>query len=155
VRALPILAAFVLGLAVADYGLPLLNESAPALNSPAPLKIVWHCDRVIDGDTFVATRSDRPNEPEHVRLYGIDAPEHNLPGGAEATAKLRSLIEGKIVAIDWAKRDKYGRLLGNVTVGGVNCSDALLAAHLAVPYFGGHRDSDTVSATVEKDLAGK
>ena len=76
---------------------------------------------VIDGDTFVIAYD---GVPASVRLLGIDAPERRDPGGPEATAALRALIEGKTVRIDFAdpsgrKRDNFGRLLCKVYLGDV------------------------------------
>ncbi len=87
--------------------------------------------RVIDGDTFVI---EYDGEPTSVRLLGYDAPEPNEPGGAEATARLRELIDGKIVRLEFAeparpgaayKRDHFGRLLARVNVDGVAVTGAL------------------------------
>lgn len=50
--------------------------------------------RVIDGDTFVA-RVDLGFEVDrriHVRLRGINAPEHNRPGGIESMVFLTELL---------------------------------------------------------------
>jgi len=70
---------------------------------------------VIDGDTVVLTSETR------VRLIGIDAPEVDHPEygrkgepyGAEATAYLRKLVEGKTVRLESGSEaeDKYGRTL--------------------------------------------
>ena len=72
--------------------------------------------RVVDGDTFVADAGER------VRLIGVDTPETVHPKksvefyGKEASAFLDSLIEGKIVRLeyDWNQKDKYGRILAYV-----------------------------------------
>lgn len=63
--------------------------------------------RVIDGDTLVISKT-------HVRLAGIDAPEHNQlcdgqPLGAQASSYLRGLVEGRRVDCDVSTHDKYGR----------------------------------------------
>lgn len=52
--------------------------------------------RVIDGDTFVAEvdLGFRASLAVHVRLRGVNAPEHNKPGGAEATSYLADLLMG-------------------------------------------------------------
>ena len=50
-------------------------------------------DRVIDGDTLLGVESDGP-----VRLWGIDAPELEQPGGEEAARHLASLATpGKVI----------------------------------------------------------
>lgn len=71
--------------------------------------------RVIDGDTFETASRKRP-----VRLAHVDAPEKGQPGAAQATQKLRKLIEGEEVRIDTVARDPYGRAVGNVYLGRVS-----------------------------------
>jgi len=62
--------------------------------------------RVIDGDTLELVGGER------VRLIGVDAPELNHPGGREASAFVRELVEGRMVWLepDGANRDRFGRL---------------------------------------------
>lgn len=71
--------------------------AAPALTGPA---------RVIDGDTLVIGQT-------HVRLWGIDAPEHGAPGGRDSTVALRALTAGLAVTCRAVAqhhgRDRYGR----------------------------------------------
>lgn len=52
------------------------------------------CKRVVDGDTFVGQIDLGFGAfiEIKVRLHGVNAPEHNQPGGPEATAFLQSLI---------------------------------------------------------------
>lgn len=67
--------------------------------------------RVVDGDTvlldvdlgfYVHVRMS-------CRLAGINAREHNQPGGAEATAHLAALLmEGESVTVGSVSADKYG-----------------------------------------------
>lgn len=68
--------------------------------------------RVVDGDGLHCSQSGR------VRLKDIYAAERHDDGGAEATARLRSRIEGRDVHIKPHGRDSYGRTLGDVSVGG-------------------------------------
>ena len=62
--------------------------------------------RVIDGDTIVLTSGER------VRFIGIDAPEVGEPGGSEATAFVRDLIDGQIIWLesDGDDTDRFDRL---------------------------------------------
>lgn len=77
--------------------------------------------RVIDGDTILLENG------ESVRYLGIDAPETRHPTrglecyGREATERNKDLVEGKTVRLepDKTDRDRYGRLLRYVYVGGV------------------------------------
>lgn len=54
------------------------------------------CRRVVDGDTFVADvdLGFRVSCAVTVRLRGVNAPEHNKPGGQDATDFLRALLLG-------------------------------------------------------------
>ena len=66
-------------------------------------------EEVIDGDTIrLANRS------ENLRLWGIDAPESDQPGGAEAKAMLEQLVPADELLIMEALPDlgPYGRLIG-------------------------------------------
>lgn len=78
--------------------------------------------RVIDGDTFSLSTGDR------VRLLGIDAPEHDRPGGSNATDMLKKLILDKEVRLVTTadKRDAYHRLLAYVYVNGRNVNDEMI-----------------------------
>lgn len=70
--------------------------------------------RVVDGDTLVVQLS---SGPIRVRLYGIDAPEHNQPGGREATATLNSLVGGARVELEPINQDRYNRMVARVLQG--------------------------------------
>jgi hypothetical protein len=64
--------------------------------------------QVIDGDTIVVDTG------QHVRFIGIDTPERDHCGYAEATANMRKLVYGKAVRLTAGARDnvdRYGRLL--------------------------------------------
>jgi micrococcal nuclease len=78
--------------------------------------------RVVDGDTIYV---DLGGHVEKVRYIGMDTPETHHPtrgeepGGREATAVNRRLVESKTVRLelDVRHRDRYGRLLAYVYVG--------------------------------------
>jgi micrococcal nuclease len=80
--------------------------------------------KVVDGDTIHVRLGGRT---EKVRYIGMDTPEthhptkREQPGGREATAVNRRLVEGKTVRLelDVQQRDRYGRLLAYVYVGEV------------------------------------
>jgi micrococcal nuclease len=63
--------------------------------------------RVVDGDTFwISSASER------IRVWGLDAPEVDMPGGSQATAALSSLISGQQLTCRQRDIDRYGRIVG-------------------------------------------
>lgn len=98
-------------------------------------------DRWIDGDTvdlhvdlgFYTSITTR------FRLYGVDTPERGNMLWVEASSfSSRMAPAGTEVFIEVFKTaDKYGRWLAKVSVGEQSVNDSLIAAGLAVPYFGG------------------
>lgn len=68
--------------------------------------------RVIDGDTVIMDVDlgfDLWIRNQSFRLLGINAREHDVPGGIEAAANLATILPaGRIVAITSVKPDKYG-----------------------------------------------
>jgi endonuclease YncB( thermonuclease family) len=97
--------------------------------------------RVIDGDTVVADL-DLGWIHEHVRLHGIDAPEHkDLARWTEAKTFVEALLSpGTEVLLVSEKLEKYGRTLGRLLLrDGRDVGQELLKAGLAKPYTGGKR----------------
>lgn len=60
--------------------------------------------KILDGDTFTLSGVSR-----RIRVWGLDAPEWNHPGGSAATATLRKLISGKHLRCQLRDMDRYGR----------------------------------------------
>lgn len=90
---------------------------------PCPNKVT----KVIDGDTIELLNGER------VRLIGIDAPEYGEPGFDEAKEELEELVLYRCVELKKGKvdRDKYGRLLRYVYVGGVDVNVVMVKGGLA------------------------
>lgn len=89
---------------------------------------------VVDGDTLRCGA-------ERVRLIGIDAPElHGCPrnrrcapgDGRASKAALARTIGGHKVKLERIGKDRYGRTLAVVNVGGVNLACAQLRAGQAI-----------------------
>lgn len=109
--------------------------------------------RVYDGDTFfIDIEGVHPvfGDSIGVRIKGIDTPE--LRSGcvtkaqkmnerrAAIAAKVileRQLKHGNVITLHNIERDKYFRLLADVSVDGTDVTTKLLDAGLAVPYDGG------------------
>lgn len=71
--------------------------------------------RVNDGDTVTVAPSGDAATPIVIRLYGIDAPEWNQPGGPEAHAALQALLPVHAqVEIIPADTDRYSRTVALV-----------------------------------------
>lgn len=103
--------------------------------------------RVIDGDTLVVDLSLGWDifTTVPVRLAGLNAREHNVPGGPEATDHLREVLPiGTAVVLQSLARDKYGRALSVVLGprGEVNAS--LIAEDWAAPWDGTGNKADHV-----------
>lgn len=87
--------------------------------------------RVIDGDTLdVLLASGRIR----VRLHGIDAPERDQPGGAEAGAWLRERMMNRIVQLEPVSQDQYGRMVAIVHDGDEVVNQALVGSGWAWAY---------------------
>lgn len=85
-----------------------------APRQPTPTIRTYRVTQVVDGDTIVIEGGAR------VRLIGIDAPERDACGSAEATRLLRSYALGKDVILPGGAqtdKDRYGRLLRYVDLG--------------------------------------
>ena len=85
--------------------------------------------RVSDGDTI--TILDEGKVENKVRLNRIDAPEKSQAFGEVSRKYLATMIAGKFVKVEWAKKDKYGRILGDVIVGEVNVNLRMVQGGMA------------------------
>lgn len=87
---------------------------------------------VSDGDTLTAYHDHRGRIK--CRLYGIDAPEKKQAYGQASKASLAALSFGRSAAIDVVGRDRYGRSVCKVAVGGVDVNREQLARGMAWMY---------------------
>ena len=87
---------------------------------------------VSDGDTV--TLLDAQNTQWKVRLLGIDAPEKKMPFGQVSKQHLANLVYKKQVTVEYSKRDRYGRTLGKILVGGIDANLAQIRAGMAWHY---------------------
>lgn len=110
--------------------------------------------RVVDGDTIeVIFRWRGATYVAPVRLARIDTAESQSRGGhvvtptekewsRRATTHMQELCKDGRGTMTVLKSEKYGRLLGEVWVGDVNLSDAMLTSGLAVEYGGNEKAYD-------------
>lgn len=84
---------------------------------------------VADGDTI--TVLDAGRKQHKVRFHGIDTPETGQPFGTKAKQFTSAKTFGKTVTVRVTDKDRYGRTVGVVMVGGENVNLALVSAGLA------------------------
>lgn len=90
--------------------LTLLCLASPVIAEDLHGKIVT----IADGDTCTLLDS---NKVQHkIRLNGIDAPEKKQAFGTKAREALGEKIHEKDVRVAWSKKDRYGRILGDVYI---------------------------------------
>ena len=110
-------------------------------------------ERVVDGDTIdvVLDLGFDILYKSRVRLYGIDTPESRTRNkdekarGKMASAFLKKAIDnGNKVVIQTKLKDsrgKFGRVLGNVVVDGVNINQSMIDNYHAAAYFGQSKEA--------------
>jgi len=86
--------------------------------------------KIADGDTFTILL-EQDHFKVRVRLVSIDSPERKQPFSKRAKQYLSQLIFGKKVKVYYHKKDRYGRVLGEVYVGNINVNEAMLKAGYA------------------------
>ena len=84
-------------------------------------------ERVIDGDTIIVGT-------HRVRLADIDAPEMKSRYGLAAKNALSDMILHGIVRVEWKRRGRYRRIIGQVYYGRLWINRALIAGGWARPY---------------------
>lgn len=111
-------------------------------------------ERVKDGDTVVIKDANPPKEflQNIGRLNGIDTPESTpqhakckkeMELGLKAKKFTQNFIAGKsTLNIEYFGIDKYGRYLIAIEKDGVDLSEQLVRAGLAVFYDGGTKEKD-------------
>lgn len=99
--------------------------------------------RVIDGDSLEV---DLGGERTELRLVGINAPEGDECHGDTSRATLEAIVESAGLTIDVAPgdeaTDQFGRLLGYVSVQGVDINALLAATGNALALQSGHPRQD-------------
>jgi endonuclease YncB( thermonuclease family) len=107
-------------------------EAAPRPGpAPAPGPRTYLVTRVVDGDTLELGNG------QTVRLVGIDTPEVGQCGYDRASVALGRLVTGRQVRLTRPEenRDRYGRLLRYVDVGGVDAGLRQIRSGLAIARY--------------------
>ncbi|MBW2038041.1 MAG: thermonuclease family protein [Deltaproteobacteria bacterium] len=109
---------FLISLAGIIWVCPLVSQD---LEGPFLVK------RVIDGDTIVL------EDGRHLRYLGINTPERGEPFWKEARDYNARMVKGRLVMLEFGeiKKDKYGRTLAYVYIGGEMTNAQLLKVGLA------------------------
>lgn len=97
-----------------------------------------------DGDTFKVRCPIWPGIiiEDSLRVRGVDTPEKGARAQCDNERRLADLASVEAaslreITITNVGRDKFGRLLADVTVNGADWADTLIRKKLAVPYDGG------------------
>jgi len=107
---------------------------------------------VYDGDTITV----RTDETIKIRLDGIDAPELKQPFGQASKQAMSSLVFGQTVTIKPGKKDRYGRLLARVEIGGKDASLTMVETGMAHWYEQyAKRDTQLQSAQTQAKTASR
>ena len=69
---------------------------------------------VSDGATLTVT--DKAGARHKIHLAAIDVPETRQPYAKESKQHLSTLLSGKEVTVEWRRQDRYGRIVGKVTL---------------------------------------
>lgn len=92
--------------------------------------------RVIDGDSLEVVVG---GEPDVLRLVGVNAPELDECGGDLAKSALSGLVDGvslELIVDPENERDRFGRLLGELSASGSPLGARLVELGMAVPLGG-------------------
>ena len=104
--------------------------------------------RIVDGDTVdvdIDLGFDIILSKQRIRLYGIDTPESRTRNKEEKFyGKLSAQFlkdqckKGSCITLRTYldKKGKFGRILGEIIVDGVNINQLMIAEHMAVEYHG-------------------
>lgn len=103
---------------------------APDSRQGAAVRRIGTVTRIVDGDTFHVSFAET-----RLRIWGLDAPELDGPGGAAATEALRAMAEGRLVNCEIRDIDRYGRPVGQCFLpGGQDITAAMIASGTAREY---------------------
>jgi micrococcal nuclease len=109
---------------------------APAPSDAAATEESWLVVDVVDGDTIDVRGPD--GTEERVRIAGIDTPERGECGFGPATSAMAGLVLDErvdLVAGSRDDRDRYGRIIRYVDVGGVDAGLTLIERGLAIARY--------------------
>jgi len=122
-----------------------LTTPAPTTSSTGQV-LTGRVVRIADGDTVTILDSD--NTQHRIRLQGIDAPESQQAFGAQSKQNLSQLIFAKDVTVEYEKLDRYGRIVGKITLDGTDIDLEQIKAGMAWHY----KDYQDEQTPADRDL---
>lgn len=143
------------GTVATSSALPASSPSIPAAApvvapaSAGPAAVSASVIDVIDGDTFRLASGDE------VRVLGIDSCEAATPGGRRATAAARARLLAAPVTLTaepGVDRDRYGRQLRYVAVGGSDFASSMVTQDHTAIYARGRNDASTAVQSTLRGL---
>ena len=109
---------------------PAVFQPPFAADARQPTAIEAKVSKILDGDTFTLS-----GESRRIRVWGLDAPEWNRPGGSTATATMRQLIAGKTLRCEVRDMDRYGRYVAQCFLpDGRDIATEMIRAGVAAEY---------------------
>src|SRR5688572_11713334 len=87
------------------------QEQKVALADDPPKPFIGRVVKIADGDTVTVLYKETQHR---IRLAEIDAPESKQPFSAKSKQALGDKVFAKDVKVDWKKRDRYNRIIGNI-----------------------------------------
>lgn len=108
--------------------------------------------RIADGDTFTMVFDN--GFEVRVRLNGIDSPERKQAFSNRAKQALSNLIFNKEVKVYYESTDRYGRVLGEVHIDGLNVNHEMVRLGMAW-HFTRYSDNKTLAALEKEAIKNK
>jgi len=109
------------------------------VTSASAATLVGRVVKIADGDTLTIVVDDRQ---EKIRLSDIDTPERRQPYGTRAKQALADLTFGKTITVLTTTRDRYGRVIGHITVDGLDVNAELVRLGYAWVYRRYSKDAE-------------
>lgn len=93
-----------------------------------PIILEGPLTEIVDGDTVTLRMG---NHEYRIRLHGIDCPELDQPFGDQAAGTLAAIVDSDEVEYRLTDADRYGRLVGVLSLDGKSINQELVEAGLA------------------------
>jgi endonuclease YncB( thermonuclease family) len=106
---------------------------------------------VKDGDTIVVLDDTMTAKPYTIRLIGIDTPEKKQAFGQAAKKHLSDMVFNKSVAVEYWKKDRYGRILGKVYHDNKDINLVMIQSGLAWHYKQYAKDQPVTDRSIYAD----